>query len=215
MSIEKRDFDKDAATWDEKPSRVRLANDVADAISKQIVLTPGMNVLDFGCGTGLLTMRLQPLVHSVTGIDSSQGMLDVLNAKIDRLKLANVSGLLFDPDKGDTLAGSYDLIASSMTLHHVSEIRPLLDQFHNAITPGGYLCIADLDLDDGQFHESKTGVFHHGFDREELRKMFIEAGFENVRDMTAAEVRKPAPNGEMRRFTVFLMSGQKRADKAG
>jgi hypothetical protein len=77
------------------------------------------------------------------------------------------------------------------------------------------MCIADLDLDDGQFHDDNTGVFHFGFDRATLCKTFVDAGFDNVQDMTAAKVVKPAPNGEMRQFSVFLMTGQKRSHKRG
>jgi ubiquinone/menaquinone biosynthesis C-methylase UbiE len=210
MTVEKRDFDKEAASWDEHPSRVRLANDVAGAITKQISLTSDMVVLDFGCGTGLLTLQLQPLVRLITGADSSKGMLAVFRKKIADRNLTNAKSLLLDPDKGDALTGNYHLIVSNMTLHHIKDIRPLLDQFHKVTAPGGYLCITDLDPDNGRFHDDNTGVFHFGFDRSSLRKAFMDAGFDKVKDTTAAEIVKPAPNGEMRRFTVFLMCGQKR-----
>jgi len=211
MNIEKRDFDKEAASWDENPTRIKLAGDVANAISENIALTSDMDVLDFGCGTGLLTLNLQPKVRSITGVDSSPGMLDAFKAKIAGQNLSNVKMLHTDLDKGDVLSGIYDVVVSSMTLHHVKEIKPLLMQFYKVISPSGYLCIADLDPDDGQFHGSNvTGVFHSGFDRAELRQEFIHAGFDDVRDMTAAEVIKPIPNGEMRRFSVFLMFGRKK-----
>ena len=209
MRTERRDFDREAAAWDENPARVKLANEVADAILQQIVLTADMDVLDFGCGTGLLTLRLQPLARSVTGADSSQRMLDVLKAKAAKQHIANMRTQYLDFEKGDVPAGDYDLIASSMTLHHVQEIRPLFDQFHKLTRLGGYLCIADLDSENGRFHDDNTGVFHFGFDREALRKVFVEAGFGNVRDMTAAEVVKPTLTGEIRRFPVFLMTGRK------
>jgi ubiquinone/menaquinone biosynthesis C-methylase UbiE len=212
VNNEKRDFDKEAASWDENPARVNLAREVANAISTQIVLMPHMDVMDFGCGTGLLTARIQPLVRSVTGVDSSRGMLDILNMKIDKLKLSNVSTVLVDPDRGDALAGSYDLVLSNMTLHHIKEIEPLFAQFYKITKSAGYLCIADLDSDEGRFHEDNSGVFHSGFDRNVLRKIFTETGFENVRDTTAAEVVKPVRTGEMRRFTIFLMNGRKRAE---
>ena len=214
MNAEKRDFDKEAASWDEHPARVKLARDIAHAISKQIALTPELDVMDFGCGTGLLTIQLQPLVRSITGVDSSQGMLDIFNVKIAKLKLNKVNAVLVDLDKGDTLAGNYDLVLCNMTLHHIKEVEPLFDQFYEITAPAGYLCIADLDLDDGQFHDDNTGVFHFGFARATLCKVFTEAGFANIRDIGAAEVVKPSINGEMRRFTVFLMTGQKRSDKA-
>ncbi len=209
MNSGKRDFDKDAAAWDENPARVKLAIDIAGAISKHVALTPDMDAADFGCGTGLLTLRLQPLVRSITGIDSSQGMLEIFRSKIVGLNLSNVKTLLLDLEKGDTLAGNYQLVVSNMTLHHIKETRPLLGQLSTVTAPGGYLCIADLDTEDGQFHDDNTGVYHFGFDRATLRKAFRETGFDDVLDMTAAEMVKPVSNGEMRRFTVFLMTGRK------
>jgi ubiquinone/menaquinone biosynthesis C-methylase UbiE len=210
MNTERRDFDREATTWDEVPARVKLANDIAAAISNEILLSSHMDVLDFGCGTGLLTLRLQPLVHSITGVDSSRGMIDVFKAKIARQNLPNIKTQCLDTEKGDILEGSYHLIASGMTLHHVKEIRPLLDQFYRILAPSGYLCVADLDLDNGKFHDNNDGIFHFGFDRALLRKDYLEAGFDDLRDRTAAEVMKPAPDGGTRSFTVFLMTGRKR-----
>jgi ubiquinone/menaquinone biosynthesis C-methylase UbiE len=135
VNIERRDFDKEATTWDEIPARVKLGNDIAAAISDEILLTSDMDVLDFGCGTGLLTLQLQPVVQSITGVDSSRGMLDVLKAKIDRQNLANIKPQYLDTEKGDILEGTYRLIVSGMTLHHVKEIRPLLDQFYGVLKP--------------------------------------------------------------------------------
>ncbi|MEN6426162.1 MAG: class I SAM-dependent methyltransferase [Phycisphaerales bacterium] len=210
MGTEKRNFDKEAAAWDENPTRVRLANDVADAVSRHVALRADMEVLDFGCGTGLLTLRLAPLVRSITGVDSSQGMLDVLAAKTAKQNLPNVRTLHLDLDRGDVLPGPCDLIVSCMTLHHIERVDSLLGEFHNTLSPLGHLCIADLDSDDGQFHSDNQGVFHSGFDRHELRRIFAAAGFEEIRDTTAAEVTKPARDGEPRRFTIFLMIGFKK-----
>lgn len=209
MTTEKRNFDQAAGAWDENPVRVKLAEDLFGAISGQIALTKEMDMLDFGCGTGLITIRFQPHVRSITGVDSSQGMLDQFNMKIAGLKLDNVNTVFADLDRGDTLSGRYDLVISNMTLHHIKQIKPLIDQFHNVLVPGGLLCIADLDLDNGKFHDDNTGVFHFGFDRTALRKVFIETGFVDVREANAAEVVRPDRHGETGRFTVFLMTGRK------
>jgi len=210
MEKEKWSFDNQAASWDSNPGRVKLANDIADAILGEGILSPDMDVLEFGCGTGLLTLRLLGSVRSVTGVDSSPGMLDVLRAKIQDQKLSNVSTKRLDLEKGDVLEGSYDLVVCSMTLHHVREIQPLLEQFHKVTVPDGYLCVADLDPDDGQFHGDNDTVFHNGFDRSTVRQFFVDAGYEDVRVRTAASITKPAAGGEMRSFSVFLMTGRKR-----
>jgi ubiquinone/menaquinone biosynthesis C-methylase UbiE len=209
MNTEKKDFDKEAANWDENPGRVKLAKEVARAITNQIALKLGMRLLDFGCGTGLLSIELQPRVGSVTGVDSSPGMLDIFKAKIARFKLNQIETVLFDLGKGASLEGRYDVVVSNMTLHHIKDIMPLFNLFYKITAPAGYLCIADLDLEDGQFHEDNTGVFHYGFDRTMLREFFSKAGFSNIREMTATEVRKPAKDGTVKRFPVFLMTARK------
>jgi ubiquinone/menaquinone biosynthesis C-methylase UbiE len=167
-----------------------------------------MDVLDFGCGTGLLTLQLQLYVRSITGVDNSKGMLDILRAKMQTRNLSNVTIQYKDLDKGDVLEGRYHLIVSSMTLHHIREISPLLNQFSQVLAPRGYLCIADLDPDDGRFHSNNEGVFHLGFDRLVLRQAFMDAGFGDIRVRTAASVEKPVPEGGTHLFTVFLMTGR-------
>lgn len=209
MTSEKRDFDKEAALWDEKPQRVKLATEVAEAMVQRVALTPTMEALDFGCGTGLLTLQLQPLVRSITGVDSSAGMLAVLEDKINRLKLANVRTLLCDLDQGERLTGRYDLVVSSMTLHHIREVDGLLRQWHDILAPGGTLAVADLDSEGGRFHGDNTGVFHFGFDRAALEQSCAQAGFSELSVDTATEISKPDASGRPSRFTVFLLTARK------
>ena len=210
MGEEKRDFDREAASWDQDPGRLRLARDVAGAIREEARLSLDMDVMDFGCGTGLLSLHLQPFVRSVTGVDGSQGMLDVFGAKVRKLCLSNVRLRRLDLEGGDALEGSYDLIVSSMTMHHIRDVRPLLGRLYRVTSPGGCLCIADLDPDDGQFHGGHNdGVFHAGFDRQWMRDAFLAAGFVDARDRTAATVVKPGADGIKRAFTVGLVTGRK------
>ncbi len=209
MNSDKRDFDKEAAAWDENPGRVRMTNAITDAIAEDIKLKADMDVLDFGCGTGLITVRLSPLVHSVTAVDGSQGMIDILQAKVRSRNLTNVETRRLDFEKGEVLRGNYHLIICSMTLHHIGEIGPLLDQFYKVLKDGGYLCIADLDPDDGQFHGNNDGVLHWGFERSKLRYALTEARFAEIRDHTAAEVFKPVSGGGKRSFSIFLITCRK------
>jgi len=206
---QRKDFDKEAAQWDANPGRVKLAHEVADAIIREAAPSRDMDVLDFGCGTGLVTLRLQPLVKSVTGVDSSQGMLGVLREKAGAQGLANVRTLLVDFEKGARIEGVFHLIVSSMTLHHVPGTAPLFRQWRELLVPGGMLCVADLDAEDGSFHGDNTGVFHFGFDREHLKKLLRETGFHDIRDTTATTMMRDVAGGGKREFPVFLITGRK------
>lgn len=204
---EKRSFEAAAAHWDEKPKRVRLAEDIAEAVKKQVPLDEKMDILDFGCGTGLLGLALQPLVRSVTGVDSSPAMLEILRQKVTSMGIDNVDTRLLDIDEGDVLTGKYDLVVSAMTLHHVPDIDRLLKQFCRVLKPGGRLALADLDEEGGRFHEDNHGVFHFGFDRQALCRQLADTGFFDVRAQTAAIVTKTEPGSPPENFSVFIVTG--------
>jgi SAM-dependent methyltransferase len=206
---EKRDFDKEAAQWDENPGRVKLANEVADAIIAAAAPTRDMDVLDFGCGTGLVTLRLQPLVRNIFGVDSSQGMLGILEGKIRTQGIGNARARFVDFEKGGSIEGGFHLLVSSMTLHHVPDTAGLFRQWHELLLPGGLLCFADLDAEDGSFHGDNTGVFHQGFDREHLKKLLLSAGFHDVRDTTATTMVRDVEGKGEKEFPVFLIVAKK------
>ena len=206
---EKKDFDKEAAAWDENPVRVKLANDVAETIINQVHPAGNWEALDFGCGTGLVTLRLQPFVKAITGADSSQGMLAVLEEKIRKQGVGNVRTRMVDFEHGGTVEGVFDLIFSSMTLHHVPDTAAVLKRLFGHLRPGGIISIADLDKEDGSFHPDNTGVFHYGFDRTQLKGLLEAAGFSDVHDTTAAGILRPGEKGN-REFSVFLITGKRR-----
>ncbi len=209
MTEQRKDFDIEAAQWDANPGRVKLADDVADAINREAAPSRDMDVLDYGCGTGLVTLRLQPNVRTITGADSSQGMLGVLQGKVRSRGLTNVQTWLVDFEKGGRVEGAYHLIVSSMTMHHVKDTGGLIRQWYDVLLPGGQVAAADLDTEDGSFHGDNTGVFHFGFDRDALKKLMQQAGFHDVRSVTASTMIREIAGGGKRAFPVFLIVGRK------
>ena len=187
---QRRDFDSAALSWDEEPRRVTLAGDIADAIQKSLALSDEWDALDFGCGTGLVTLQLAPFLRSMTGVDSSPGMLDRLNRKIIHAGFSNVRTELCDVTSGDLPMGLYHLITSAMTLHHLEEVVPLLQAFKAMLHPGGWVSLADLASEDGCFHDDPTGIFHHGFSAYELSDMLRKAGFSSISISKAADIKK-------------------------
>ncbi|HKB58422.1 MAG TPA: class I SAM-dependent methyltransferase [Gallionellaceae bacterium] len=206
---ERRDFDKEAAQWDANAFRVNMARDVSAAMIREVQPTKAMKVLDFGCGTGLITLAIQPLVKEITGADSSTGMLETLNGKIAEQKLDNIHTEHVDFEKGQRLSGSYDLIVSSMVTHHVPDTFDLFREWHKLLQPGGRVAFADLDTEDGSFHGDNTGVFHLGFDRGHLRGLLEQAGFTDIRDTTATVVKKELEGKGLREFSIFLITARR------
>jgi len=189
--MERRNFDAAALTWDEEPRRVRLAADIAAAIRETVPLSADWDGMDYGCGTGLLTFNLASDLGSIVGMDSSQGMVDRLNARCVETGIRNAHGVRFDLEQGEMPpAGPFHLIASAMTLHHIPEIVPLLTSLRGLLHPGGWIALADLETEDGSFHEDRTGVFHHGFSREELETSLARAGFGSIAIRSVAAVQK-------------------------
>ena len=197
-------FDARAKTWDEQPRRLQLAADIFSAIDKQIPLRTDMAALDYGAGTGLLTLALAPRLRRVTAVDSSAGMLDVLASKAKAAGMANIDTLLADFAKDPIFPGPYDLIASAMTLHHVADVAALLREFLTLLAPGGHLALADLDAEDGTFHETTDGIHHFGFDREVFSKQLAAAGFIEIQFSTAARIARHS-----RTYPVFLATARK------
>jgi tRNA (cmo5U34)-methyltransferase len=199
-------FDQIAGTWDEDPARVALAGAVAEQVRERVGLTPDMDVLDFGCGTGLLTLALQPHVRNVTGADASAGMLRVLEQKVSQTGLSSVTPYLLDAAHPLSAAGSFDLLTSSMTLHHVRDLPALLREFRSILRPGGRVALADLDREDGTFHAPEvTDVHHLGFERSDVRRLLSAAGFDDLQDSTVFVHRRHA-----REYPVFLITGRVR-----
>lgn len=197
-------FDEVAATWEEQPRRRQLAEAVAAAIMRRVPLSSGLGVLDFGCGTGLVTLALQPHVGRVTGVDTSAGMLEELRRKIRERRLVNVDAVLLDRAAPLPVEPRYDLVVSSMALHHVEDVGALFRQLHDVLVEGGRVAVADLDPEDGTFHEDARGVFHAGFDRDAIASLLARQGFDSIEASTAAVTRK-----EERDYTVFLVTGRR------
>lgn len=200
---QRRDFDSAALNWDEEPRRVKLAGEITDTIQQKLQLSPEWDALDFGCGTGLVTLQLAPALRSITGLDSSSGMLGRLNEKITQAGSSNVRTELCDLAAGEQPAGKYHLVTSSMTLHHIQELMPLFRMLKSLLHPGGWIALADLETEDGSFHEDPTGIFHHGFSADEITDMLKEAGFSSISFAAAANVIKAG-----RVYPVFLVMAQ-------
>lgn len=201
-------FEKEAPTWDEAPQRKVLTSAITNALFDAIHLTKNQLALDYGAGTGLITLEIAKKIKHILAMDSSEGMLGVLKEKIQHFNVPNISTELLDLEK-ETLNKTFDVIFSSMTMHHIKDPLKLIKVFIDALNPGGIIAISDLDAESGHFHADNNGVKHFGFDRAIWEKKFLELGLINVQSQTAYSFQKEIPNGTKETFSVFLIWGQR------
>jgi len=194
-------FKDRAKEWDQGNIRVAGAKKIADAIDKEIKLHNEMEILDFGVGTGLLGFDIASKVKKVYGVDTSAKMLEKLEAK--NTKELSIDTYCQDIVKSP-LQKSFDGLVSSMTLHHVEDLKAFFETIYKNINENGFIAIADLEIEDGSFHSDNTGVFHFGFDEKNLYQIATDAGFNDVSFKNINTINKPH-----RDFGVFLLTAKK------
>jgi SAM-dependent methyltransferase len=200
--------------------RVERAQAVAEGIRAALPLSSQLTALEYGCGTGLLSFALQPQLGHITLADSSPGMLAVLREKIAVANIQNtctahngrrcsagMTPVQLDLSVDPPPAERYQLIYTLMTLHHIPDTDRMLRAFYQLLDAPGHLCVADLDKEDGTFHEDEFHG-HPGFDRDELGAKARHAGFKHIRFTTVFHMRKEAA-GAVKDFPLFLMIARK------
>lgn len=103
-------------------------------------LAPGMEVLDVGCGTGVLTLAAAEAVSRggrTVGLDINPGMLDVAREKSKAIKWRQsaAEALPFGPE-------SFDAVVSQFALMFFGDRSEALRQMWRALRPGGHLAVA-------------------------------------------------------------------------
>ncbi|PKD43870.1 class I SAM-dependent methyltransferase [Rhodohalobacter barkolensis] len=202
-------FDDEAKDWDTPESQER-ARAIANAIRSHVPLSTDLSAFDYGCGTGQLSFELRDKIGPITLADNSIGMLDVLREKIKEKSIHNMKPIRLDLTHDPLPGEKFDLVYTSMTLHHIPDTRFILKQFYELLNPGGYLCIADLDKEDGSFHGHDVDDVHKGFDQKELASVAKNAGFTNINFSTAYTMEKEVnEQGDTKQFPIFLMLARK------
>jgi ubiquinone/menaquinone biosynthesis C-methylase UbiE len=196
-------FDKLAKDWDLNDMKTQRAKAVAKEIKLFFKDNPSQSALEFGCGTGLLSFELKDFFSEIILMDSSKGMIEVLEEKISTGNIQHFTPLHIDLLNEDYHAKPVDTIYSKMTFHHILDLDLIISKLKALLKSNGHLCIIDLDKEDGSFHsEHPDFVGHLGFDREELKTIFLEHGFSFEYENTCFEIKKE-DTGKV--YPLFIM----------
>jgi hypothetical protein len=137
-------------------------------------------------------------------------MLDKLKEKLTHDHISDVEIREWSIGQDPALLPRFDIIVSSMTMHHIRNTAGAARAFYTMLLHGGRIAIADLDSDNGEFHETAGIAEHDGIDRKYLQQVFEQAGFDSVRFLEAATIQKTSSHtGKLRDFTIFLMTADR------
>jgi ubiquinone/menaquinone biosynthesis C-methylase UbiE len=193
-------FNEMANSWD--TSEKREQNKIyADKIKLMLKQSHFSNVLEFGCGTGLLGANFIEKNNHFLGIDSSVGMLEVFKAKFASFPNVKYHNIDLEKNNLNINQEEFDLIVSSMAFHHLQDPQNMILKFQKMLKPNGAIAIIDLDEENGSFHPDpkKMAVHHFGFSEKVTSDWAQSFKFKNYSREIVNTIKKESGN-----FPIFL-----------
>jgi len=169
--MENNVFEEMAKRYDTE-ERIKLAKVIVKEVKPQLQGAQDKSLIDYGSGTGLVSLELFDLVESILLVDSSKQMLDVTEVKIAKRGISNAKVLYADLTK-ETPDLKADIVLMSLVLLHIPETNKILQELFNILTKGGKLIVIDFDKNEQISHPK----VHNGFSQEELKRILSEVGF--------------------------------------
>ena len=156
---------------------------------------------DLGCGTGQVSTVLAPFVERVIAVDSSAAMLQAAKKRLQGfenvdLRHGELEALPVDDAK-------LDAATLMLVLHHVPEPRRALAEVARVLKPRGQAVVVDMLPHDRESYRQQMGHVWLGFSDDHVRRIFQEAGFEQIRLVALP------PDARAKGPGLFVATGQR------
>ncbi|RHZ52894.1 hypothetical protein Glove_456g22 [Diversispora epigaea] len=168
----KQYFESIASTYDANPVCVTIAQKCTKALLNEAEFDPEKSeVLDFACGTGLISQEICAHVKTILGVDATKGMVDLYNKKvwqqgIDKEEMQAIC-LELKESEGDQLNGrKFDFVVCASSYHHLEDINSTTKVLANYLKPGGQLFVFDLKHDPKLAHKFFGQLSEHNHEHD-------------------------------------------------
>ncbi|KAJ8093480.1 hypothetical protein PM082_020337 [Marasmius tenuissimus] len=209
----KAHFDaRTANNYDEHPLHVEMAKRIGTSLIQAYSWDEEKTaVLDYACGTGLISRQILPYVKSVLGVDISQAMVDKYNERADNQGITpeEMRAICINLEEEPSQMGDlkFDVVLCSMSYHHFADPMRMTGVLASLVKPGGCLFIADIESTKDRekiIPETAHHIVAHeyGFSEAEV-KSYIESAGLSLSNFTS--VTKARKNGK--EVNVFLAQG--------
>lgn len=183
-------WDDYADGWDDEPAARAYAAAVFRHLERlhdeRRLCLDAARILDFGCGTGLLTERMAPRANRVVALDTSPAMISVLSRKLQRRGTRNVDLLARSIDTArkeepSAFAEPFDLVVCSSVCAFVDDYPGTVAELVQVLRPGGRFAQWDWELDPASGDEV-------GLSRSRIQATLEAAGLADVTVETAFDI---------------------------
>ncbi|MBX9775112.1 MAG: tetratricopeptide repeat protein [Xanthobacteraceae bacterium] len=155
-----------------------------------------LDILDLGCGTGLMGNLLRPRARTLTGVDLSANMLEKARQRriYDRLVSDDITAFLPTQD------GAFDLAVATDVFIYVGDLAPVFPALRRALRPDGLFCFSVEAADGDGFVLRSTLRYAHSIGY--LRRLAAQNRF-NV-EMIEPQVIRRGVHGDIDGYHIVM-----------
>ncbi|WP_300035384.1 non-ribosomal peptide synthetase [uncultured Roseobacter sp.] len=147
-----KDAQFDITGWTDTATGALLSeDDMAEQVRQtcdRILALGGGDILEFGCGTGLIMFPLAPHVKSILGIDISERALEHVRSTAEASELTNISVRQGSAEAiADIADDSFDTVVLNSTVQYFPSaeyLETLIGELLRVTRPGGAVFLGDI-----------------------------------------------------------------------
>ena len=193
-----KQWDEYAVDWDKDPATAVFAQSVFDQLT-QLVDLNGTRVLDFGCGTGLLSQKVSPFAKEIIALDFSEAMIE----ELDKKELPNVEPVVDILSRGlaaqhPAFRKQFDVVVASSVCGFIPNLQDTVSLIYTLLEEEGLFVHWDWCVES---NEETSGLT---LSRSE--NVLTAAGFSNVEVSVPFSI--DTPQGELK---VLMGVGRKQS----
>ncbi|GAB7352588.1 hypothetical protein MBLNU459_g2970t1 [Dothideomycetes sp. NU459] len=230
-SANRKEWNDRAKSYDVLPWQQRLTAQLTEAIRSRLDWIGAQwasgektcSLLDYACGTGMVTRALQPSITSAHGLDISDAMVAVYNARMaSDYDFPQATATLGDlvaaedphPPLSDPAHRDYDIAAVGLGFHHFESPELCVERLVERLRPGTGVCLIidwlpETKGDEGAMEHMRHVIKHHGFDERQMRRIFEGAGLTDFAFVALEQKVVLETKGKTVEKTAFLARGRR------
>lgn len=193
MSAQSRNLSKEQRFWDRLAAKY-ASDPISDEAAYQTKLditrrhfSPEMEVLEFGCGTGMTAVSHAPFVKHIHATDLSGEMLEIARGRAAEAGVENISFERAGFEEIETIPERYDVVLGLSILHLLEDRYAAIARVHSLLKPGGVFISSTPCLGEKMWYVGLIAPVAHFFGLFPLLRIFTakqlvkslqQAGFE-------------------------------------